>query len=244
MYRNEAQKQAFEAVMAASPAQVLSQTQVRRVNDPLYLTTEVIVSCLRHHTGFNRSERRRLYAVLDARIKAFAGGFVGRNHSWPQLLKDPAYYKDELACAAWEDLLGEDGELTFAEVAFGEWFKRVAISYMRKEIRRGLTDADTKANPTDLETDDEHVPLDDLESPNPTPEEWNEQVRCWLDAMHLADLTEQERLAFTYHYYLDIPIESKSHPETVSKMMALTPQRIRQILRSAEGKLREAFRGM
>lgn len=244
MYRNEVQKQAFEAVMVASPEQILLRTQVRRVTDPLYLTTEVLVSCVWHHTGFNRAELRRLYAALDARIKAFAGGFVGRNHQWPQLSKDPAYYKDELACAAWESLLKNDGELIFAEVNFGEWFKRVAVSYMRKEIRRGLTDADATANPADLETDDEHIPLDDLESADPTPEEWNERTRWWVDAYHLADLTQQERLATTYHYYLDIPIESNDlHQETVSKTMALTPQRIRKILRSAEGKLRKALRG-
>lgn len=243
MYRTEAQEQAFKAVMAASPAQILQQTQVRRVTDPLYLTTEVMVSCMRSHQGFSRSELKRFYKAVDTRIRAFARGFVERNYKWPQFAKDPAYYKEELACAAWLDLQGDKGELIFAEVNFGEWFKRVAHSYMRQEIRRGLTDAHPTANTADLENDDEHIPLDDLASADPTPEEWNEQARSWLDSLDLADLTEQERFAFTYHYYLDTPIESKSHPETLSKIMSLTPQRIRQILRSAEGKLREALRG-
>lgn len=243
MYRDEAQDIAFKAVMTESPQHILARTQVRGQGDALYLTCETLASCVRHHKGFQGKEHRLLMGALDARIRAFAGGFVGRNFKWPQLAKDPAYYKDELACAAWEDFLSEESELAFVEVAFGTWFERVAVSFMRKEIRRGLTDTNNPAN-SNQETENEDLLVDNLESAGPTPEQWQEKVRWWQDAYQVANLTEQERFAITYHYYLDLPIESKdTEQETVSGLMTLTPQRIRQIMRSAEGKLKETLRG-
>lgn len=244
MHRDEAQDEAFKAVMTASVEHILRRTQVHNRADSLYLRCEALVSCVRHHRDFTGKHRRMLLEALDARIRAFSGGFVERNFKWPQLAKDPVYYKEELACAAWEDLLRDGSQLSFAEVAFGTWFERVALDFMRKEIRRGRTDTSIRANPDDQETENEDQPVDELHDPNPTPEEWQEKVRWWQDSYHLAALTEQERFAITYHYYLDIPIESKDpEQKTVSELMELTPQRIRQILRSAEGKLREALRG-
>lgn len=245
MYRTPEQEEAFRVAALQDTATLLRRAQVRSPSDPEYLLTEILVSLVRHHPGrpAESHDFKRLSQLLDKRIEAFAGGFVFRNASWPVLARDPDYYKEELAQSIRVEIEEEGAVLSFAEVNFGTFFNRKAISLLRAER---LRTAQPTANPQpQAETEDEtpNEDVDDLESQDPTPEQ-AAQTRSWvLDFLKVASehLTPRELEAFQLRHVLDIPIEANdlAEDETVSKMMNLTPQRVRQLLRSAESKLRE-----
>lgn len=245
MYRTPSQNEALHVAGLQDTDTLLRRAQVRSPSDPEYLLTETLVTLVRHHPGRPTGSRdfERLSQVLDKRIEAFAGGFVFRNSSWPVLARDPDYYKEELAQSVRVEIEEEGAALSFAEVNFGTFFNRKAISLLRAER---LRTAHPTSNPQPhAETDDEtpNEDVNDLESQQPTPEQ-AAQTKSWvLDFLKVASehLTPRELEALELRHVLDIPIEANdpAEDETISKMMKLTPQRVRQLLRSAESKLRE-----
>lgn len=243
MHRSVAQEAAFEAAKFQDTDVILRRAQIQSPTNPEFLATETLVSLVRHHPNRGSRDWQRLCRPLDARLQAFAGGFVHRNIDWPQLARDPVYYAEELAQSVAAELLERDDEpLIFAEVNFGTFFKRKATDFMRKEMRRGRTD-DSTPDP-EAENDDEHAQdsVDSLPSSGATPEELAQKKRWYLGVVRVASekLTTNEKLALDYHYFHEIPVESVDpEQESLTRLMKLSPQRIRKILRAAERKLWE-----
>ena len=80
--------------------------------------------------------------------------------------------------------------------------------------------------------------------PELSPEEQAEKKQWFLNVLRIASekLTVKEKLALDYHYFLELPIDSVDpEQECLTRLMKLSAQRIRQILRSAEAKLRETL---
>jgi hypothetical protein len=246
MYRTPQQEKAFKAASSQDTETLIRRSQVRSPSDAEYLATETLVSLVRRHPNRDAgtSDFNRLSKVLDKRIEAFAGGFIYRNSSWPVLARDPDYYKEELTQTVRVEIEEESASLSFAEVNFGTFFNRKAVDLLRAERLR-TTQTTANLNPTDAETEDEPEDknVQDLESPERTPEQLAEAKSWLLDFLKVAGehLTPKEREAMELRHVLDTPIEAKdpAEEETISKMMKLTPQRVRQLLRSAESKLRE-----
>jgi hypothetical protein len=243
MHRSVAQEAALEAAQLQEVKIILRRAQIHSPTHREFLATETLVSLVRQHPNRGSKDWQLLCRPLDARLKAFAGGFVHRNIEWPQLARDPSYYVEELAQSVAAELLERSDEpLIFAEVNFGTFFKRKATDFMRKEMRRGRTD-DSTPDP-EAETDDEHAQdsVDSLASSDATPEELAQKKQWYLNVVRVASekLTTKEKLALDYHFFHEIPVESiDPEQDSLTRLMKLSPQRIRKILRAAERKLRE-----
>jgi len=256
--RPAAHAKTLKEVTALSQPEVLKRISIRGHNSPGHIATEVLITIFRQATDQGQIPVEPIWQEVNRRIIQTAKSFLRKNSGAIQsrVSEDQA---EELAGKMVLALVnGYQHMVSFAEVNFGTFAKRIGISHIREQAalkraeERRFTDLEA---PASEEEDGETGSLDPAEalaylfkdnqsdSPliaperdYPTTKVLNAQVRRLMRER----LTEEENTAIVYHYLMDMPIESDNPKElTVSKFMGKSSRMVRIYIARGMAKLKQ-----
>lgn len=222
-----------------------------RHGKPSHIDDEVVVTlALEARRVGDVAAENEFASVMLRRIAIQVKAHVGKNVSWQRLGGGKEAAVEDFTQAIALLILADPKQPCHAEVAFGDYVYKKSLDQAAKLFAKKHSAGQTLDD--DVEAESRESDLDVAPAGYPSPEEFlqtiqeeqqEEDLLCRIrEIVQCDEMPEKAKLAFTFRYYGQLPIDSKKDEVvTIAKLMGVTEKTVTKYINEAIALIRKGL---